>query len=96
MIFFQLLGFEVDAINSVQFSNHTGYPVIEGQILSDKDLLVLINGLAKNNLDEYTHLLTGYVGSPTFLTEIANAVKQFKSKNEKLIYGKLQYSMYYV
>ena len=85
----------MDAINSVQFSNHTGYAVIEGQILSDKDLLVLIDGLAKNNLDEYTHLLTGYVGSPTFLTQIANAVKQFKSKNEKLIYGKWEYLIHY-
>ena len=26
----QLLGFEVDAINSVQFSNHTGYPTLRG------------------------------------------------------------------
>jgi pyridoxine kinase len=33
-----LLGFEVDAINSVQLSNHTGYKVFKGQILNDKDL----------------------------------------------------------
>ena len=33
-----MLGFEVDAINSVQFSNHTGYPHIKGQVLSDKEL----------------------------------------------------------
>mgnify|MGYP003387003083 CR=1 FL=1 len=25
----QLLGFDVHAINSVQFSNHTGYPVVK-------------------------------------------------------------------
>ena len=29
----QLLGFDVDCINSVQFSNHTGYPVIQVEIL---------------------------------------------------------------
>lgn len=33
-----MLGFEVDAINSVQLSNHTGYKVFKGQILNDKDL----------------------------------------------------------
>lgn len=36
--FYQLLGFEVDAINSVQLSNHTGYRVFKGQILDDKNL----------------------------------------------------------
>ena len=35
---FQLLGFEVDVINSVQLSNHTGYKVFKGQVLNDKDL----------------------------------------------------------
>ncbi|KZC05086.1 Pyridoxal kinase [Dufourea novaeangliae] len=57
----QLLGFEVDAINSVQLSNHTNYKVFKGQVLNDKDLEDLVDGLAQNNLDNYTHLLTGYV-----------------------------------
>ena len=31
----QLLGFEVDTINSVQFSNHTGYSAgVRGQVVS--------------------------------------------------------------
>lgn len=31
---FQLLGFEVDTINSVQFSNHTGYTAgVRGQVV---------------------------------------------------------------
>ena len=34
----QVNGFEVDAINSVHFSNHTGYDNIKGQVLSDKEL----------------------------------------------------------
>ena len=29
----QLLGFEVDAVNSVQFCCHTGYPTWRGQVL---------------------------------------------------------------
>jgi hypothetical protein len=35
---FQVLGFEVDTINSVQFSNHTGYGYWKGQVLNEKEL----------------------------------------------------------
>ncbi|XP_008214875.1 pyridoxal kinase isoform X1 [Nasonia vitripennis] len=92
----QLLGFEVDVINSVQLSNHTGYKVFKGQVLNDEDLskcrnsdalCQLIDGLAENNLDNYTHLLTGYVGSASFLRRIAQVVKNLKQKNPKLVYA---------
>ncbi|XP_047351171.1 pyridoxal kinase [Vespa velutina] len=82
----QLLGFEVDAINSVQLSNHTGYKVFKGQVLNDKDLDELVHGLAENNLDHYTHLLTGYIGSASFLNRIALLVGALKQKNPDLIY----------
>ncbi|XP_043592471.1 pyridoxal kinase [Bombus pyrosoma] len=82
----QLLGFEVDAINSVQLSNHSGYKVFKGQVLNDKDLEELINGLVQNNLDNYTHLLTGYVGSALFLKKIAEVIRILKHKNPNLIY----------
>ncbi|XP_066359425.1 2,3-bisphosphoglycerate-dependent phosphoglycerate mutase 1-like isoform X2 [Miscanthus floridulus] len=55
----QLLGFDVDPINSVQFSNHTGYPTFRGQVLDGKQLWDLIEGLEANQLLHYTHLLTG-------------------------------------
>ena len=42
----QLLGFEVDAINSVQLSNHTGYKVFKGQVLNDQDLCKYFNKFA--------------------------------------------------
>ncbi|XP_020598442.1 pyridoxal kinase isoform X3 [Phalaenopsis equestris] len=54
----QLLGYDVDPINSVQFSNHTGYPTFKGQVLDGQHLWDLIEGLAANNLLYYTHLLT--------------------------------------
>lgn len=44
----QALGFEVDFINSVQFSNHTGYGQWKGQVLTDKDL-----GMDKYIYDNY-------------------------------------------
>lgn len=61
----QLHGFQVNSINSVQFSNHTGYKNgIKGQVLSGDDLKDLIDGLDMNDLlENYSHMLTGYIGS---------------------------------
>lgn len=84
----QVLGFEVDVINSVQFSNHTGYKLFKGQVLSDKDLSDLMEGLRVNGLDFYSHLLTGYVGNPSFLNQIASVIRHVKKVNPQLIYGK--------
>lgn len=36
------MGFEVDAINSVQLSNHTGYKTYYGQILNENNLCKLL------------------------------------------------------
>ncbi|XP_057324923.1 pyridoxal kinase [Microplitis mediator] len=82
----QLLGFEVDAINSVQLSNHTGYKVTKGDILNDKNLSQLVDGLVANDLHHYSHLLTGYVGSASFLEHIAQLIPVLKTKNPNLIY----------
>ena len=65
----QLLGFDVDVINSVQFSNHTGYAKKwEGEVLNGTQLGSLLEGLERNDLLSRTdHLLTGYIGSESFL-----------------------------
>ena len=46
----QLLGFDVDIINSVQFSNHTGYPFgFEGEVLDGSMLEKLVNGMERTH-----------------------------------------------
>ena len=55
----QTLGIEVDFINSVQFSNHTGYPSWTGEALDGEQLWKIVEGLIANNLIMHTHLLTG-------------------------------------
>lgn len=56
----QLLGFDVDPVNSVQFSNHTGYPKFTGQILDGDALWKLVEGLEANLLlNGYSHVSTG-------------------------------------
>jgi len=47
----------------------------------------VIDGLVQNKLDDYTYLLTGYIGSASFLKSVALFVKTLKSKNVDLIYG---------
>lgn len=84
----QVLGFDVDAINSVHFSNHTGYKYVKGQVLSDKELHEVFEGLEQNQLlDSYSHLLTGYIGKDSFLSEVAAIVKAMRQVNPKLVYG---------
>ena len=58
-VFWQLLDFEVDYINSVQFSNHTGYPHWGGQVLGCSDVEELFENLKKNNVLKYDYVLTG-------------------------------------
>lgn len=84
----QLLGYEVDALNSVQLSNHTGYTKGHpGQILDDGQLGDLIGGLAANALDVgYSHVLTGYIGSKSFLLKTAQVIREIKEKNPGCIY----------
>ncbi|XP_042418046.1 pyridoxal kinase-like isoform X1 [Zingiber officinale] len=82
----QLLGYDVDPINSVQFSNHTGYPTFKGQVLNGQELLDLIEGLAENDLLYYTHLLTGYIGSISFLDVVLQVVERLRSVNPGLVY----------
>jgi len=76
----------VDFINSVQFSNHTGYGKWTGQVLTDKDLDDLVNGLRQNDLIHYTHLLTGYIGSESFLRKVKEVVQEIKTANPNNIY----------
>lgn len=82
----QLLGFDVDPINSVQFSNHTGYPSFKGHVLDGEQLWTLIEGLEANDLLFYTHLLTGYIGSLSFLDTILQVLDKLRQVNPNLIY----------
>ncbi|KAM4682193.1 pyridoxal kinase isoform 3-T3 [Amazona ochrocephala] len=54
----QVLGFEVDTVNSVQFSNHTGYAHWKGQVLNSDELHELYEGLKLNKVNQYDYVLT--------------------------------------
>ena len=61
----------MDFVNSVQFSNHTGYPTFTGEVLDGAQLEALAKGLDDNGLLRgVSHLLTGYIGSTSFLRAV--------------------------
>jgi len=82
----QLLGIEVDAINSVQFSNNTGYPSWKGEALDGDQLWALVEGLEGNNLLTHTHLLTGYMRSPAILRTCLKTLDNLRAKNASTVY----------
>lgn len=82
----QVLGFEVDAINTVQFSTHTGYKHIKGTVLKNDELAELIDGLQMNGVDHYTHLLTGYNRNAESLLQVAAIVKKMRDRNPNMVY----------
>ena len=84
----QLLGFDVDIINSVHFSNHTGHPNgFKGEIMDGDQLINIIKGLEMNHLlSNIHHLLTGYIGSITFLRSVLNVLQLLKKYNPNIRY----------
>jgi len=82
----QLCGFEVDVINSVHFSNHTGYETVKGTRLKADELRAIFQGLLANELLEYDYILTGYMGSGELLQVVAENVRLIKSKTPHVKY----------
>jgi len=82
----QILGLEVDFINSVQFSNHTGYPKFTGERLGGDALGELVSGLRANGLIGYTHVLTGYIGAASFLRAVIATVKAVREAQPSAVY----------
>ncbi|KAF2634052.1 Ribokinase-like protein [Massarina eburnea CBS 473.64] len=59
----QALGCDVSAINTVHYSNHTGYKQVKGRKTSADEMLQLYEGLQQSNLNDFDILLTGYMPS---------------------------------
>jgi len=60
----QLLGFEVWPVNTVQFSNHTGYGSWRGPVLPAADIAEVLTGMRELGvLAELDAVLSGYLGT---------------------------------
>jgi pyridoxine kinase len=83
----QFLGHDVWALNTVEFSNHTGYGAWRGQVLSADLILDLVQGLVDRQvLDQGEALLTGYLGSPEIGQAILEALQKLRSVRPGALY----------
>lgn len=78
----QRLGAEVWAINTVQFSNHTGYGHWTGEVFSAASIRALVDGIAARGvLPACDALLSGYLGDATIGEAILDAAARLRAAN---------------
>ena len=83
----QRIGHEVITINTVQFSNHTGYGKWKGDIFSSHHIKDVIQGLDDLGvLGSVDAVLSGYLGDASIGDEILKAVSQIREINPEVIY----------
>jgi pyridoxine kinase len=83
----QRLGVEVWAVNTVQFSNHTGYGSWKGTVFSGAQVGAVIDGIeALGVLPTADAVLSGYMGDAGIGTAILDAVGRVKGKNPAALY----------
>ena len=83
----QRLGCEVSFINTVQFSNHTGYTEWSGDIFTPAHIQDVINGLWQHGtLAKIDATLSGYQGSASLGKIIIETVSKLKQQHSTLLY----------
>ncbi|MGA4633559.1 pyridoxal kinase PdxY [Pseudomonas solani] len=81
------LGVNVWPLNTVQFSNHTQYGQWTGEVLSPKQVPVLVEGIAAiGELGNCDAVLSGYLGSAAQGREILEVVARIKQANPRALY----------
>ncbi|EYB68090.1 pyridoxamine kinase [Deinococcus phoenicis] len=83
----QRLGFEVWPINTVQFSNHTGYGAWTGMVFPPELVADLLSGIeARGVLPECAAVLSGYMGSEGTVSAVVEAVRRVRAANAGALY----------
>ena len=83
----QRLGAEVWAINTVQFSNHTGYGDWTGQGLTGEDVRALVDGIDRRGaLARCDAVLSGYLGDAGIGDAVLDAVGRVRAANPAMLY----------
>lgn len=81
------LGFEVWRVNTVQFSNHTGYPVWRGRAFPAQDLAEVLDGMAAQGaFAQCDAVLSGYLGAPEIGRVVLDAVTRVRAANPQALY----------
>jgi pyridoxine kinase len=83
----QRMGFEVWPVNTVHFSNHTGYGQWRGQVIPAEDVADIIRGIEDRGvLAGCDVVLSGYMGDASLGEVIVGAAGRVKELNPKAIY----------
>ena len=83
----QRLGCDVWSINTVQFSNHTGYGHWTGQVYSGESVRDLVDGIeARGALAHCDAVLSGYMGDAAIGSAILHAVARARLANPAAVY----------
>lgn len=83
----QRLGHEVWAVNTVEFSNHTGYGAWRGRAASAEQVGEIVQGIEA--LGQFAHcdgLLTGYVGDAALATVILDTARRVRAANPRALW----------
>ncbi|MDR1655867.1 MAG: pyridoxal kinase PdxY [Treponema sp.] len=83
----QRLGCEVWAVNTVEFSNHTGYGAWKGTVLGPELVQDLVQGLEDRGvLKNCRAVLSGYMGDASTGTAILRAVDMAQAASPEALY----------
>ncbi|MFC4427863.1 pyridoxal kinase PdxY [Deinococcus navajonensis] len=83
----QRLGFEVWAVNTVQFSNHTGYGEWTGTVFPPELVAQLLDGIeARGALPSCHAVLSGYMGSEGTVAAVVEAVHRVRRASPDALY----------
>ncbi len=83
----QRLGHEVWAVNTVEFSNHTGYGAWRGRAASAEQVGEIVQGIeALGQLSRCDGLLTGYVGDAALADIVLDTAGRVRSANPRAVW----------
>jgi pyridoxine kinase len=83
----QRLGHEVWAVNTVEFSNHTGYGAWRGRTAPADQVAEIVQGIeALGQLPRCDALLTGYVGDAALADVVLDTARRVRAANPKAIW----------
>ncbi|CDK26744.1 unnamed protein product [Kuraishia capsulata CBS 1993] len=81
----QTLGWDVDVLNSVNYSNHTGYGSVTGTMASGSELQDIYEGLKKID-QRYEAILTGYIHGADTVKSVGKICNDIKKKSPEVMW----------
>ncbi|PPQ73004.1 hypothetical protein CVT26_014680 [Gymnopilus dilepis] len=82
----QCLGYDVDVVNTVNFSNHSGYGRFGGHKATASELDTIFEIMENNELLRPTRLLTGYIPGAEALSVVEKLATKLRQSKPDLIY----------